>query len=293
MRNLLVVGCGDIGLRAAALLMPHYRLFALSHTPQRFCALRKNGIVPIFGDLDDPSSLSRIAGVAHDVLHFAPPANRGSRDVRTRNLLAALTKCAIVPHRLVYISTSGVYGDCGGELVAETRPAHPQTLRAVRRRDAEMNIRQWGRRNGISVCILRVPGIYSKERISLSRLSLPVLRECDDVYTNHIHAEDLACAAVRALRCGANGRIYNVSDDSSMKMGDYFDFLARKFGLPLPQRLPRDELRKAVPESMYSFMSESRRLDNSRMKKELGVVLGYPRISGGLDPSPSCGSGLL
>ncbi len=283
MRNLLVVGCGDIGLRAAALLMPHYRLFALSHTPQRFCALRKSGIVPLFGDLDDPSSLSRIAGIAHDVLHFAPPGNQGSQDVRTRNLLAALTKCAIVPHRLVYISTSGVYGDCGGERVAETRPAHPQTLRAVRRRDAEMSIRQWGRRNGISVCILRVPGIYSKERISPSRLSLPVLQESDDVYTNHIHAEDLARAAVRALRCGANGRIYNVSDDSSMKMGDYFDFLARRFGLPPPQRLPRDELRKAVPESMYSFMSESRRLDNSRMKKELGVVLGYPRISSGLD----------
>ncbi|MHB1301470.1 MAG: SDR family oxidoreductase [Burkholderiales bacterium] len=283
MRNLLVVGCGDIGLRAAALLMPHYRLFALSHSPERFCALRKNGIVPIFGDLDEPSSLSRIAGIAHAVLHFAPPGNQGSRDVRTRNLLAALTKCAIVPHRMVYISTSGVYGDCDGELVAETRPTHPQTLRAVRRLDAEMNVRQWGRRNGISVCILRVPGIYSKERISLSRLSMPVLQESDDVYTNHIHAEDLARVAVRALQCGANGRIYNVSDDSSLKMGDYFDFLAGRFGRPLPLRLPRDELRNVVPESMYSFMSESRRLDNSRMKKELGIVLGCPRISDGLD----------
>jgi nucleoside-diphosphate-sugar epimerase len=282
MRNLLIVGCGDIGLRAARLLAGHYRLFALSHSLERFPALREAGITPIYGDLDRPCSLIRIAGIAQDVLHFAPPGRSGSEDVRTRNLLAALSKGDIVPQRLVYISTSGVYGDCEGDHVAETRKVRPQTERAERRLDAERRIRQWGGENGVRACLLRVPGIYSQERISLSRLSLPVLVESEDVYTNHIHAEDLARIAIRALHHGSNGRIYNVSDDSSMKMGDYFDLLAKRYDLPKPGRLPREALRQAVPESMYSFMSESRRLDNARMKKELGVLLRYPRVSDGV-----------
>lgn len=281
MRNLLIVGCGDIGLRAAPLLARHYRLFALSHSRERFAVLRKSGITPIYGDLDKPESLLRIAGIAQAVLHLAPPQNSGREDFRTRNLLAALTKCAIVPQRFVYISTSGVYGDCGGESVPETRKVMPQTQRAQRRLDAETRIRQWGRKNGVKVCLLRVPGIYSRERVSPSRLNLPVLLDSEDVYTNHIHAEDLARITTCALQHGLNGRIYNVSDDSSMKMGDYFDFLAKRFGLPEPRRLPREELRQIVPESMYSFMSESRRLDNARMKKELGVFLKYPLVSDG------------
>lgn len=282
MRNLLIVGCGDIGLRAARLLTGHRRLFALSHSLERFPALREAGITPIYGDLDRPESLGRIAGLAQDVLHFAPPGRSGREDVRTRNLLATLSKGDIVPQRLVYISTSGVYGDCGGEDVAETRRVRPQTERAERRLDAERRIRLWGGKNGVRVCLLRVPGIYSKERISLSRLSLPVLVESEDVYTNHIHAEDLAHIVTRALHHGSNGRVYNVSDDSSMKMGDYFDFLAKRFDLPAPSRLPREALRHVVPESMYSFMSESRRMDNARMKKELGVLLKYPRVSDGV-----------
>lgn len=282
MRNLLIVGCGDIGLRTASLLSPRYRLFALSHTPERFGALRAAGIVPVYGDLDRPGTLSRLSCLAHTVLHLAPPQNRGERDIRTRNLLAALSKCAIVPHRMVYISTSGVYGDCGGECVSETRVVRPQTLRAMRRLDAEERIRRWGRERGVCVSILRVPGIYSKERISPSRFKMPVLLESDDVYTNHIHAEDLARIAVKTISRGASGRIYNVSDDSAMKMGDYFDFLAEKMGFCRPARLSREALMKVVPESMYSFMSESRRICNGRMKRELCVSLKYPDISDGI-----------
>ncbi len=282
MRNLLIVGCGDIGLRAAPLLGKSYRLFALTHSPERFCALRKSGITPIYGDLDRPESLSRLPGIAHTVLHLAPPQNHGGHDIRTANLLAALSKCAIVPYRLVYISTSGVYGDCRGEIVCETRRTGPQTLRAVRRLDAEKKIRKWGRGNGVSVSILRVPGIYSSERVSPSRLAMPVLQECDDVYTNHIHAEDLARIAAAAIKRGLPGRIYNVGDDSPMKIADYSDLLADRFGLPRPARFSRAELEKIVPESMYSFMQESRRMDNLRMKRELRISLKYPKVSDGL-----------
>lgn len=282
MRNLLIVGCGDIGLRAAPLLSRRFRLLALSHSPERFPLLREGGIIPVYGDLDEPASLARLGGIAHAVLHFAPPQNHGSLDIRTRNLLAALTKCAIVPHRMVYISTSGVYGDSGGGIVRETSPARPQTLRALRRLDAEARIRRWGRQNGASVSILRVPGIYSRERISPSRLDMPVLQESDDVHTNHVHAEDLARIAVSALCRGLPGRVYNVSDDSAMKMGDYFDLIADRLGLPRPLRLPREDLKRIVPESMYSFMAESRVIDNGRMKAELRIFLKYPHVSDGI-----------
>ncbi|HQT27576.1 MAG TPA: NAD-dependent epimerase/dehydratase family protein, partial [Burkholderiales bacterium] len=253
--------------------------FALSHSPERFDMLREEGITPIYGDLDRSESLSRIAGIAHTVLHLAPPQNHGKLDIRTRNLLAALIKCSILPYRMVYISTTGVYGDCSGECAPETRPVRPQTARALRRLDAEKRIRRWGRECGVSVSILRVPGIYSKERISLSRLEMPVLQESDDVYTNHIHAEDLAGVVASAIERGASGRIYNVCDDSSMKMGDYFDLLADRLGFPHPERMPRTELREKLSETMYSFMSESRRLCNRRMKGELGVRLKYPKVS--------------
>ena len=285
MKNLLIVGCGDIGLRTALLLGGRYRLFALTRSTERAAVLRKSGIVPILGDLDRPESLSRLPGLAHTVLHLAPPQNRGSHDIRTGNLLAALSKCDILPYRMVYISTSGVYGDCQGRCVPETMPARPATSRAMRRLDAETKIRKWGRENGVSVSILRVPGIYSRERISPSRLSMPVLLEGEDVYTNHVHAEDLAGIVAKTVRRGASGRIYNVSDDSSMKMGDYFDLLADRLGLPRPSRLSRKEIEKVLSESMYSFMSESRRLDNRRMKEELGISLKYP--------NPSCGICLL
>lgn len=281
MKKLLIVGCGDIGLRVAALLSPCCRLFALSHTPERFNALRERNIVPIYGDLDKPASLSRLAGLSSIVLHLAPPQNRGLVDARTRNLLAALSaKGSILPYRLIYISTSGVYGDCNGEIVTETRAARPGTPRAIRRLDAETEIRRWGRRNGVSVSILRVPGIYARERFSPARLEMPVLQASDDVYTNHIHADDLARAIILTIRRGASGRIYNISDDSAMKMGDYFELLAEKFGVPPPHRLGREALQQAVPESMYSFMRESRRLDNRRMKDELGVKLKYPGAGG-------------
>ena len=282
MKNLLVIGCGDIGLRTAALLGRRYRIFALSHTPARFAALRESGIIPIPGDLDDRGSLSRIAGIAQTVLHLAPPPPSGRVDSRTRNLVAALSaKCSMLPQRLVYISTSGVYGDCAGERVTETRPARPMTERAARRLDAENRIRTWGRETGVTTAILRVPGILSGERIVPGRLAQPVLAEEDDVYTNHIHGVDLARAVALAADRALPGRIYNVCDDSEMKMGEYFGRIARRLGMPPPPRMARAEIEKILSPTMYSFLCESRRLDNARAKAELGLDLVYPHAVDG------------
>ncbi|SEK96963.1 SDR family oxidoreductase [Nitrosovibrio tenuis] len=285
-RTLLIVGCGDIALRAAPLLRMHYRLLGLCRRPQTRAILRLHNITPVYGDLDIPDSLGQISGMAHSVLHLAPPPDHGQLDTRTVNLLAALAKrprikAAMLPQRLVYISTSGVYGDCQSALIDETRLINPQSGRALRRADAERRVRAWGLRNGINVSILRVPGIYALDRLPLARLRedcLALIPE-EDSYTSHIHADDLARIVVAALRYARPGRIYHACDNSNLKMGEYFDLVADRFGLPRPRRIARAQAEGRISPGMFSFMRESRRLANDRMKHELRVNLRYPTVA--------------
>jgi nucleoside-diphosphate-sugar epimerase len=284
MRRLLIIGCGDVAQRAAPLLRARYRIYALTRSRDRVQALRALGLVPVVGDLDDPASLQGLAGIAHDVLHCAPPPSRGSRDTRTAHLIAALARAKSLPQHVVYISTTGVYGNCDGAWVDETRPARPQTARAQRRVDAERRLRDWGRRSGVRICVLRAPGIYSEARLPLKRLreGTPALLAEDDAYTNHIHAEDLARMAVAALHLGTPGRMYNASDDTELKMGDYFDLVADRYGLPRPPRVSRQEADQRIAPALLSFMSESRRLSNRRIKRELRLRLRYPTVRDGI-----------
>lgn len=287
-QRLLIVGCGDIALRLVRLLGARYRVYALTHSSGRFDLLRAAGIVPLRGDLDDAASLSRIAGLAHAIVHFAPPPKEGRIDRHTRNLLAALGKANSVPQRLVFISTSGVYGDCGGAVVDETRPISPDSARAVRRADAERRLRAWGRSRGVNVSILRVPGIYAADRLPMARIerNVPALNDADDGYSNHIHAEDLARIVLAALRSGRPNRVYHASDDEPMKMGDYFDLLADHFSLPRPPRVSWQAAQESIPPGLLSFMGESRQLVNRRIKRELGVRLVYPSVRDAIGKFP-------
>jgi len=300
MRRILIVGCGDIALRVARLLTPKYRLYGLIRNPSRFAQLREAGIVPLLGDLDDRHSLQRMAGLVNTVLHFAPPpaaertpsaltpsTSRQSRvvtDTRTRHLLAALSSNKL-PQRLIYISTSGVYGDCKGEIVDETRCTHAQNSRAKLRVDAEKQIRRWARCNGVHASILRVPGIYAAERLPVERLKkgTPAIVEAEDGYTNHIHADDLARCVVAALQHAQPNRIYHTVDDSQMKMGAYFDAVAQSLGLQPAPRVTREEARLVLSPMLLSFVNESRRLNNRRMKRELKMVLRYPTVAHALE----------
>lgn len=284
MKRLLIIGCGDIALRMVQKLPAGYRVYALSHSPERYPLLRDHGITPIPGNLDEPGTLEMLGGLAQDVVHFAPPPSQGTQDTRTAHLLAALTRGKILPHRLIYISTSGVYGNCGGDIVPETRPLRPLTMRAKRRLDAERRIREWGRRSRVCVSILRVPGIYAGDRLPLERVKsgTPALLPEEDAYSNHIHADDLARIVIAALHFGKPGRVYNTSDDSQLKMGDYFDLVADSFKLPRPTRVSYSEARQRIPEKLLSFMQESRRLANQRMKRELQVKLHYPMVADGI-----------
>jgi nucleoside-diphosphate-sugar epimerase len=290
MRRLLIVGCGDVGGRLIALARTRYRVFALTRDAAQCAALRAQDATPIVGDLDQPQSLSAIAGIAHDVVHLAPPPSQGVTDTRTAHLIAALGKRrkknsrGSLPQHFIYISTSGVYGDCAGAVVPETRPMRPQTARALRRVDAERRLRAWGARSGVQVSILRVPGIYAANRLPLARLQkgTPALLDADDGYVNHVHADDLARMVIAALNHASPGRAYNAVDDLPQKMGEYFDLVADRHGLKRPPRIARSEAQRVIPETLLSFMSESRRLTNHRIKQELRFRLRYPSVLDGI-----------
>ena len=270
MRRLLIVGFGDIAHRTVALLPKQVEVRAVSRT---------QGI-----DLDRPETLLAFCGWADTVLHTAPPPGQGTTDTRTRSLLAALEAGGILPRRVVYIGTSGVYGDCGGAWVDENRPTNPQTPRAVRRADAERQLLAWGEMHDSAVVVLRAPGIYAADRLPVERLmqGIPTLADEDDVYTNHIHADDLAAIAFAALNADAPPGVYNASDDTQMKMGEWFDLVAARLGLPKPTRVARAEAAKSIPAPMLSFMGESRRLVNRKMKEGLRVKLAYPTVHEGV-----------
>jgi len=293
-KRLLVVGCGDVARRALPQWLERYDVAALVRTPDPALAARGVRLFP--GDLDQPETLVPLAGAVDLIVHAAPPPGSGPQDVRTRNLLAALTESqdgqsrkggAMLPQRVVYISTSGVYGDCGGDYVEESRPVHAQTDRAARRVDAEAMLTRWCGERRIALVILRVPGIYAADRLPLAQLErgTPALAAEDDVYTNHIHADDLAAILTAGLSLGEG--VYNASDDSEMKMGEYFDLVADRAGLPRPPRVRRAEAAGRISPVLLSFMSESRRLVNRRMKAELGIRLRYPTVYRGVPRAES------
>ena len=301
-----MVGCGDVAARIARQLSQHgnrYRIRAvLRHTPNSptWLAWRALGTTPIAADLDQPRSLHRLRGISDSVIYLAPPAEDSPADRRLNRCIAALHGGRSLPRRLVLIGTTGVYGDQQGALIDETCPIRAQTSRARRRAAAEQTFRRWRRsrtRCGLTGSpahrqtggILRVPGIYAADRLPTERLrtGTPALQPTDDTWTNHIHAEDLAHISWLALYRSASLRTINACDSSQIKMGAWFDAVADATGLPRPQRLPRNELKDRVSPMLYSFMSESRRLSNHRLRSELRVHLTYPTVHDFLATIPS------
>src|SRR3954468_8555237 len=268
MKRLLIAGYGDVARRALPKLALRFDVQPL---------VRAEG-----HDLDRPDSL--IIEAPDALLHLAPPPSAGAKDPRTANLLAALERCGAHPTRVVYVSTSGVYGNCGGAWVDESRPVAPQPDRARRRVDAEQQLRHWCERRGAALVILRAPGIYALDRLPIERVrsGVPALVARDDVFTSHIHADDLARAAVRALDVDAPVGIFNACDDSELKMADWLDLVADHAGLPRPRRVTREAASRCVSASRLSFMAESRRLVNRRLKSVLGVRLQFPTVHEGL-----------
>ncbi len=316
-KRLLIVGCGDVGSRVARDVRQRLTVRALTSSADRVAPLRALGTTPLQGNLDDPRTLKRLGALAHWAVHLAPPQASGVHDMRTQAIArvwlrsralaqARERRMAALPsgqrlarlrlrHQhtqlaaLVYGSTSGVYGDCQGDWVDETRAVNAQSPRAMRRVSAELTLRRLTRQSqaAIRTTALRIPGIYAPDReggTPRGRLerAVPTRVADEDVYTNHIHADDLARALTRALFLGKPLRTLNVCDDTVLKAGDYFDAAADLYGLPRPPRLSTAEVRAQITPMQWSFLRESRRLRNGRMKRELGLVLRHPHVLDGL-----------
>lgn len=276
MKRLLIIGCGDVGERLVRRYQGRAHFVALTRSAVGAARLRALGVTPFVGDLDQPDTLRNLPS-ADGVFHFAPPPAEGRHDLRTRHLLRVLSRRA-APTHLVYISTSGVYGDCGGSWVRESRPTAAVNGRAIRRVDAEQQLRTWGKQHDVRVSLLRAPGIYAADRLPLERIrrGTPALIAADDSYTNHIHADDLARLAWAAMFRGRPQRIYHAVDAQPMKMSDWFDSCADAFDLPRPPRVTRAEAEGVLSEALLSFLRESRQLSNARATEELRFRYLYP-----------------
>lgn len=284
MPDILIIGCGDIGVRVARLEQAQGNAVAgLARSEAGVGRLRAFGIEAVPGDLDDRDALLNLPIAGKLVYYFAPPPGGGPWDTRMRNFCAAVSTEA-TPAKVVYISTSGVYGDCGGAWVTEETPVNAQTSRARRRLDAEMALQAWGARLDVPVVVLRVTGIYGPGRLPLARLQQghPVLSETESPPTNRIHADDLAAVCSAAARKAENGEIFNVSDGQPGTMTQYFNVAADLLGLPRPPQVSMEEARRVMTPMMISYLTETRRMDNRRMMEKLGVTLLYPDLQSGL-----------
>ncbi|HYB50889.1 MAG TPA: NAD(P)H-binding protein [Burkholderiaceae bacterium] len=275
---MLIVGCGDIGTRIVARLRDRFRVFGTVANAQSAAAVRRAGAIPLLLDLDARRKEPRIGALAQRIVVLAPTSPSGRRDRRTRHLLGLLRPKATA--RMLYMSTTGVYGDRRGAWTDESTPPAPANERAQRRLEAESRLRasRW------HAAVLRAPGIYAADRLPLERLrqAIPVATSGQDVITNHIHADDLARACISALFRAAPSRTYNIVDDSQLLLGEFLDRVADRVGLARPPRVASEQLCAAVGPRRMSFLTESRRLRNQRMKRELRLRLRYPNVEVGL-----------
>lgn len=287
-KHIVIVGCGDIGVRVAKIWKNHGKsIFAIGRTEERLNALRQQHLHAVSADLDDPGSLAEFSGRLSQnslIYYFAPPPAKGVEDTRMEHFLKSLHSSHL-PEHIIYISTSGVYGDQQGQSITEETIANPQVDRAKRRYHAEQLLLEYGiEHSSIAMTILRVGGIYGPERLPLQRLKdkIPMLHEKLSPQTNRIHADDLAQICVAAATDKAAGEIYNVSDGTKSNMTEYFNTIADFCGLERPPLVGWEEAEKTISKGMLSYLRESRHMDNSKMLNDLDIELIYPTLKDGL-----------
>jgi len=285
MKDVVIAGCGDVGTRLAMVLRPDCRrLRCIVRTPRRRDNLDDIGFEALLHDLDSSYPQLSVAGAC--IYYLIPPGNSGVDDLRLERFLKGIQG---QPERIVMISTTAVYGDCQGRWVDEGFPANPRSDRGRRRLAAETLLTSWATEEGVPWIILRVPGIYGPGRLPVARLrsGAPVLREDESPWTNRIHVDDLVSAMVRAGASESNCQVFNVSDGRPSTMTDYFNRVAGLIGMERPRQIPMAEAEREMTPAMLSYLVESRRIDNRRMRQQLGVRINYPDLNAGLRASLS------
>ena len=282
----LIIGCSATGRRLAALYGTEgVDVTGVVRSEASARALMQAGIAAVRTDLD-ADDLPALPSRKTLLFYFAPPVDVGGDDVRIERLLEHLELSGL-PTRLLYMSTTGVYGDCQGRWIDENAPLNPATLRAQRRIAAERAVREWSGRHGIPWTILRVPAIYGPGRLLTERLKsgAPAIKPEECSYTNRIHIHDLAAVCHAAMARAPADSIYNVSDGHPSTITDYLFQLAELTGLPKPPLISMQEAQRTLSPSLLSFMLESKRISNDKLLKELGVKLQYPDLKSGLAAS--------
>jgi nucleoside-diphosphate-sugar epimerase len=281
-----IVGCGYVGRRLARELKSRYQMLALVSSQSSLRTLRSEGIDGVVVDLDKARAgdLSPVWIKQAVVFYLAPPPQTGESDLRLDRFFQLVTA---KPDVFIYISTTGVYGDTGGQVVDEATPVEPITERARRRVSAEHMTRVWCTENEVRRVVLRVPGIYGPYRLPLDRLRQgePVILQGESGISNHIQVDDLVQVCLAAASNSAVRGIFNVSDGNSYTTTEYFELVAKLAGLPLPQQISLDEARLSLSAERMSFLDESRRISNRRMLQELGVSLKYADLAAGIRAS--------
>ena len=280
----LFAGCGYVGRQVALReLADGGTVAAMVRTAESADRLNREGIEAVSADLENEGPG---AGTLHGrVLYwFAPPQPEGDQDRRLRCFIHCAGQSREWPSRVVLISTTGVYGDCQGDWVTEDRAVVPRTGRARRRVDAEQSMRGWCQAHEIPMVALRVPGIYGAGKLPLKRLreGLPVLAPELAPWSNRVHVEDLISACLAAARIENPLPVYNASDGHPSTMTDFFFSVADAAGLPRPPVVDHREASTALSAEMRSYLGESKRIDNTRMREHLGVDVRYPDLVSGL-----------
>jgi len=282
--NFVIIGCGDIGRRVGLeLIKQGGKVLALSRSAENLQKLQDEEFATLLGNLDYKEDTPVIPVHARSVFYLMPPQGGGLSDYRMLNFCRQLSP-GNCPSKLVYISTSGVYGDCGGAVVTEETPVNPQTSRAKRRVSAEQQLREQADKLGFPLVILRVTGIYGPGRLPVTRVMQghPVLKPEEARFTNRIHSLDLVRVCLAAMEKGEDGDIFNVSDGQQSTMSEYFTAVADLHNLPRPRQISMAEAEQEMNPLMLSYLKESRRMENRRMKEKLEIELLFPTLSAGL-----------
>jgi nucleoside-diphosphate-sugar epimerase len=288
MKSIFIAGCGYIGRRVARLAgASGFKTTCLVRSTERGGELEQLGFRTIVASLDDPAGIPMLEAAAGGVLLYCvPPPGGGLFDTRARNLCAGLALPA-PPAKIVYLSATSVYSETNGGVVTEASPTAPASAMGKRRLDAEAVFREFGAAHGAAVVILRISGIYGPGRLPLMQISQgqPLLREEESGSSNRIHADDLAQVCLAAAEKGLDGDIFNVSDGHPGSMTSYFNAAADALGMPRQPQVTLEEARRAMSPLMFSYVSESRVVDNTRMLERLGIRLRCPTLAEGLPAS--------
>ncbi len=287
MKRIFIAGCGYIGGRVAQLLREEgAEVTCVVRSGEHGDQLRSEGFSTLICAFDDPGNIPDLDVGGSVIFYFVPPPGGGIMDSRARNFCAALAASA-APAKIIYMSATSVYGDVGNAVVTELSPTVPTTAMGKRRLDAEAAFLEYGAERGVPVIILRVAGIYGPGRLPLMQISQgqPLLREEESGPSNRIHCDDLVQVCLAAAEKGEGEDVFNVSDGHPSSMTTYFNACADALGFPRQPQVSLEEARRVMSPLMFSYVSETREVDNARMLERLGIKLRYPTLSDGVNAS--------